>query len=582
MWGRSTFLLVLSLLLVKTLLFLVVLPPWQGPDEPFHLKMAYVFADSEGDPQEFDTDMAASLQRHRFRELTDYTQNDNAVPGSDRDKLRGYYAILGLLIGFFQGAGLLGNMFLGRLLSAACYLVIVGLVYLISRKMFADSEGYWVSLGVLSFVAFQPQYSFFSVTLNSDNLISLLLTVILCGMVWTASRDSDTSGPGIRKYWPWIISILAMLCALLVKRTGMVGLIFFCLSIPIVTLGRRRSFIKAGSFLVASLVLIGLFVFFFAPVQEETDQFVNDFSITFHGAAGDIEVTYQAFDIDLEHEVAILLNGKQVGYVQRTNDSEWGATHSLVLSDRLVRDDVNNILTFDNLRNPPRRVKWGIRRIHIGDILRVEAPHGNIPRSKRFEGLSSEKIRRAERELEPTTAAKWSTRVRDAARSGLVKIRDVFDVPPHLIARFFLVQFVSFWFSLGWMIYKMSLGWYALFGFVSLLSLAGLIRLIYAKLRQSGFECINAKVLILLFLLIGISQAAMIVAYGPSATSSVDVAMGRCRFMEIAAVSVLIPLGLWTLAPARIRNTVMKAFVCFMVFLNMISVFQYMIPIFYL
>jgi hypothetical protein len=58
MWKSSSFLLVFSLIVVKTLLFTVILPPWQGPDEPFHLKMGYVSADSLVDVQELNTDMA--------------------------------------------------------------------------------------------------------------------------------------------------------------------------------------------------------------------------------------------------------------------------------------------------------------------------------------------------------------------------------------------------------------------------------------------------------------------------------------------------------------------------------------------
>jgi hypothetical protein len=569
---NSLFWLIISLIAVKTLLFTVVLPPWQGPDEPFHFKMAYVFADPMTDIQKLDIDVVSSLQQHRFREYTDDTQPDDTIPKLSKHKLMGYYALLGMLFGPFANLSLTEKMFLGRLFSAAYYLIIVGFVYLLSRRMFTGSEGYWVSLGAVSFVGLQPQYSFFSITLNSDNLISFLLTVILCCIVCIASRKRDTAESSMHRYWLWSIAIFAVLMGLFVKRTAMVGVMLFFLSIPIVMYKGRRSLILAGPIVAVLLTLIGCFVFFSGSAQEQRDPYFNQFSIRFDGVPGNIKVSYQAFDIDSKREVAVLLNGENVGNVKRTKNNKWGPIRSLVLPDKLVTDDTSNILTFDNVRNPPRRDRWGVRKVHINGILTMEAPQGNIPRSRIFDNLTQEEKKQLEKELEPSIVSKWSAKIGKATRNGLVKARNVSEVSPHLIVRFFLVQFVSFWFSLGWMIYKMSLGWYFLFGLVTLFSLAGLVRLMYAKFRNSGFEFINMKVVGLLILLFGISLVAMLIA----------VAMGRCRFMEIAAISVLIPLGLWALAPAPTRNTVMKAFVCFMVFLNVVSVFQYMIPIFYL
>jgi len=165
---------------------------------------------------------------------------------------------------------------------------------------------------------------------------------------------------------------------------------------------------------------------------------------------------------------------------------------------------------------------------------------------------------------------------------GLFKLRDVQDISPVLMSRFYLVQFVSFWFSLGWMIYKMSIAWYIIFGLISILSLGGLIRLIYARYARGGFKSVEMRVFFVLVLLMAISQIAMLFAYGPSPGSGLHDPMGRCRFMEIAAISILIPLGLWAISPHKRRDIVMKSLVCFMISLNVISVFKYVIPIFYL
>jgi len=582
MWKSSSFLLLFSLIIAKTLVFVFLLPPWQGPDEPFHFKMAYVIADPLINIRKLDEKIVKSLQQYRFEEYSDDTQKNDEILKLNTSKLRGYYEILGFLFKSFSGLTLIGKMFLGRFLSASCYLVIVLLVYGISRKIFSEDEGHWLSVAAVSFVGFQPQYSFFSITLNSDNLISLLLTIILCCMVFMASREQDVGQSGMRKCWPWLVAILALLIALLVKRTGIVGFFLFCLCIPMVTYKRRRSLIKAGLVALVLLALFSCFVFLSGLEKERGSKYLNQCSINFKGIPGALKVSYQAFDIDSNYEVMVLLNGRKVGNVKETKNDEWGPSRSVILPDELVMDDTRNVLTFDNVYNPPRSYSWGVRHIQIGDILEVKEPHGNIPQSKMVQDLTPEKRRNFPEDYEPSIVEKWSITLGKSAGTGLAKARDAFGVPPYLIVRFLLVQFVSFWFSIGWMIYKMSLGWYVLFGLITLLSLSGLIRLSYDKFRNGRFEFVNMKVVYSLILLFSISQAAMLIAYGPFPDSSINIAMGRCRFMEIGAVSVLIPLGLWAISPARNRDIIMRFFVCFMIFLNAVSVLKYMIPIFYL
>jgi hypothetical protein len=574
--------LIILLIAVKTILFTVLLPPWQGPDEPFHFKMGYVVADPSSDVQKLDSELVESFQRYRFHELSDYTQKNDKILELSSSKLPGYYKILAFLFKPFSGFTLTGKMFLGRFFSAVGYLIIIFLVYRISRRVIAGDEGRWLSVAAVSFVGFQPQYSFFSITLNSDNLIILLLTIILYCVTFVAARERDVPESGMRKYWPWAIAILTVLVVLLVKRTGIVGLLLLCLCTPIVAHKHRRSLMKAGSVSVAFLALLAFMVFLSGFEAEKRTEDLNQYTINFKGIPGDIRVSYQAFDMDSDYEVAVLLNGNEVGYVKQTKDNEWSSIRSVILPDEFVADDSSNVLTFDNVCNPPHSHSWGVRNVQIADVLEVKEPHGNIPDSKMIEDFPSEKRGSVAKGREPSTISKWLVGTEKAAREGFVKLSHAFDVPPHLIVRFILVQFVSFWFSMGWMIYKMSLGWYVLFSLITLLSFVGVFRLMYERIRNRSFEFVNVRVVALLMLLVALSQVAMVVAYGPSPTGSINSAMGRCRFMEIAAISVLIPLGLWTITPTRIRDTVMKAFVCFMVFLNVISVFQYMIPIFYL
>ncbi|MBW1741107.1 MAG: hypothetical protein JRJ42_08245 [Deltaproteobacteria bacterium] len=563
--------LIFFLLVVKTLLFAFLIPPWQGPDEPFHFKVSYVLSDPLTDIEKLNTDMVKSLQRHRFREYTDYTQNDCEIPGFDVKNLQGYHAIIAFMFRSISDVALIWKMFLGRLFSASCYIVISLLVYGISRRIFTGAEGRWVSIASVSFVGFQPQYSFFSITLNSDNLINLLLTVILFCMVHISSTGQKAVETGISKCWLWLVAILAVVMSLSVKRTGLMGFLLFCISMLIIKYRDKRSLIKASVVSLAVLALFFFFIFFSWSKQGFSNKYINQCAIRFDGVPGDVKVSYQAFDINLKREVVVLLNGKEVAKLKRTESGAWGPTYVLNLPDKLVNDDASNVLTFDNVYNPPRFYTWGVKNVRIGGVLKVKKARGNIPLSCIIDEVSPLKqsiIRLGE--------------VAKTIYDGIIKLGNIPEIPFNLIMRFILVQFVSFWFSLGWMIYKMSLGWYVLFGLITLVSLAGMIRLIYTRFRNRKFEFINMRIVSLLLLLFALSQIAMVVAYGPLPTSSINDAMGRCRFMEIGALSVLIPLGLWAISPARKRDMVMKFFVCFMIFLNMVSVFKYIIPIFYL
>ena len=582
MWKSSSFLLIFSFIVIKTLLFIVILPPWQGPDEPFHFKMAYILADPLIDIRKLDAKMVESLQEHRFPEYSDYTQKNDRILRVNTSKLSGYYQILSFLFKSFWSFSLIGKMFLGRCLSAACYLVIVILVYDISRRILSEAEGHWLSIAALSFVGFQPQYSFFSITLNSDNLITLLLTVTLLCLVHMAPHGQEQAEKRVIKRWPLLVAILAVVMGLMVKTTGLVGFLLFSVSMFIVVSTNRRSLAKAGAACIALLALFASFVFFSGLEEERRTKCVNQFSVSFKGVPGDVEVSYEAFDIDCKGEVLVLLNKKKVAYVKKTKDNAWGPADVLSLSDKDVEDNTENVLTFNNVHNPPSRYSWGVRNIQIANIIRVEEPHGNIPQSEMLEGFTPEERKPSEGEYKSSIMAKWSARVGEAIHSGLGKLRDVSGLPLYLIVRFILVQFVSFWFSLGWMIYKMSLGWYVFFGLITFLSVFGLIRLVYARFRNRGFEFMNMRSVSLLILLFALSQLAMVIVYGPSPDTSINTAMGRCRFMEIGALSILIPLGLWALLPARRRDMVMKSFVCFMIFLNIVSVTKYIIPIFYL
>ena len=92
---------------------------------------------------------------------------------------------------------------------------------------------------------------------------------------------------------------------------------------------------------------------------------VNEVKFSFEGIAGDVALEYEAWDVDNSREVKILINGRFVGYVPVTGNERWSGKNVVLLPDTHVKDTGQNIVTFSNSYNPPRRWGWGVRNVQL-------------------------------------------------------------------------------------------------------------------------------------------------------------------------------------------------------------------------
>ncbi|MDZ7343498.1 MAG: FG-GAP-like repeat-containing protein [candidate division KSB1 bacterium] len=92
---------------------------------------------------------------------------------------------------------------------------------------------------------------------------------------------------------------------------------------------------------------------------------VSQVSYCFPGLAGDVLLSYQAYDIDNKSEVDVLINGVPIHDVPVTPANGWGRTVYVLLPDALVNDTEENNLIFDNVNNPPKTGLWGVRRVSV-------------------------------------------------------------------------------------------------------------------------------------------------------------------------------------------------------------------------
>jgi predicted GH43/DUF377 family glycosyl hydrolase len=110
--------------------------------------------------------------------------------------------------------------------------------------------------------------------------------------------------------------------------------------------------------------------------QSHSDQVTYCFS----GQPGDMFLSFQAYDIDTQDEVDVLLNGTKVFDVPVTPNNAWGGLFGVLLPNELIDDLDDNELVFDNTTNPPKNSRWGVRRVSVDPFFALPsaAAYGRI------------------------------------------------------------------------------------------------------------------------------------------------------------------------------------------------------------
>lgn len=88
---------------------------------------------------------------------------------------------------------------------------------------------------------------------------------------------------------------------------------------------------------------------------------------TFVSDGSNVELCYTAGGIDSEQEVAILLNGRLIGYAPLAKGI-WGPETVLRLPKKALKKGAVNQLVFDNTVNPPKFDQWAVRNLRINTL----------------------------------------------------------------------------------------------------------------------------------------------------------------------------------------------------------------------
>jgi hypothetical protein len=100
----------------------------------------------------------------------------------------------------------------------------------------------------------------------------------------------------------------------------------------------------------------------------------------FEGRAGNLYLSFEAHDIDTNQEVDVLLNGVKIFDVPLTANTSWSGLLGVLLPDELINDQGDNELIFDNTKNPPQSLIWGVRRVSVDPFFALPstAAYGKI------------------------------------------------------------------------------------------------------------------------------------------------------------------------------------------------------------
>ncbi|MCG3155713.1 MAG: hypothetical protein DKINENOH_02321 [bacterium] len=100
----------------------------------------------------------------------------------------------------------------------------------------------------------------------------------------------------------------------------------------------------------------------------------------FPGQPDDLYLSFAAYDIDTPAEIVLRLNGMKVFDVPVTPNNGWSGLFGVLLPDDLINDLGSNELVFDNVKNPPKNWRWGVRQVSVDrfQALPSFAALGNI------------------------------------------------------------------------------------------------------------------------------------------------------------------------------------------------------------
>lgn len=211
----------------------LIVPPWQGPDEPRHFEYVRILVDRREELWherrliEMDdtiptlqTEIIASMSRHHFWEHTN-ARRPPVLPSSFfeiwagsstqlKQKYSPYHWILAAAVLPFERISLEGQLLVARLVSALLSTLTVVATWSLARAVAPSDPFVWLSAA--GFVAALPMHVFMGGTVNTDNMVTLLGAVCLALLAGGLRRGMSVGR--------WLLVLATLLLAIAAKRAA--------------------------------------------------------------------------------------------------------------------------------------------------------------------------------------------------------------------------------------------------------------------------------------------------------------------------------------------------------------------------
>jgi hypothetical protein len=255
----------LALTLVRGIIYVSVIPPWQAPDEEFHyIQSRRLISMLDGVPEdEWKEPFIASLFQFRYDELNSaILSREHALglvearfEGSGRESLSYWpYALAALPL---SKASVTAQLYAMRLVSVLMLVAVVAIGWATLRELFPLDH--FILLMGISFLIFLPQHTHIESALSDGDLAELLVTASLYVLVVLIHR-------GVTRLRLVALFGLALL-ALLSKTTALP--LILVMGIVLISLafrpGQSASKVKLG--LLGAIVLIGMAGLWLSPYR---------------------------------------------------------------------------------------------------------------------------------------------------------------------------------------------------------------------------------------------------------------------------------------------------------------------------
>ncbi|MBZ0253248.1 MAG: FHA domain-containing protein [Candidatus Methylomirabilis sp.] len=110
-----------------------------------------------------------------------------------------------------------------------------------------------------------------------------------------------------------------------------------------------------------------------------------DFS--FRHIDGEVLLTYIVSEVSVDDEVEIKVNGNRLGFAPVAT-GRWTDAIDIRVPAALVKRGEENVITFDNTKNPPASDRWGVRNVSVSTFY---FPECNVEDAKKYMELGDTK-----------------------------------------------------------------------------------------------------------------------------------------------------------------------------------------------